>query len=254
MPSLTQSWTYDAHGNMVATLSKSGTNGYALSNQRSFDAWGNVRIGSTSGYPTGRYCANIGHKQDDESGLIYMRARYYEPTSGRFTSQDPYRSGLTYFDYACNDPNGNCDPDGKKSSDLTTALGGVGWGFIAMAMIITSYSANPADIALSVCMTAIGIALVGAASIVGSGSLSMKGAYAAVSAALVAGLLYSAKELAMIASMNTAMCAGTKTAARAAVVGCYFYAVTCLVLLKEMDWEDTMAGVLVGLAVPGPPL
>gem|GEM_PF-6689855 len=37
------------------------------------------------------YCANLGHKQDDESGLIYIRARYYEPGSGRFISQDTYR-------------------------------------------------------------------------------------------------------------------------------------------------------------------
>src|SRR5471030_1398463 len=49
----------------------------------------NIRIGAQTGDPRGLYCASLGHKQDDESGLIYMRARYYEPITGRFISSDP---------------------------------------------------------------------------------------------------------------------------------------------------------------------
>ena len=79
---------------MVATLSKVGST-FQLSNQRSYDAWGAIRLGATAGDPKDRYCANLGHKQDDESGLVYMRARYYEPTSGRFISQDPSVGGKT---------------------------------------------------------------------------------------------------------------------------------------------------------------
>ena len=63
---------YDAHGNMIATLARSGSS-FTLGNQRSFDAWGAVRQGATTGAPSQRYCANLGHQQDDESGLIYMR-------------------------------------------------------------------------------------------------------------------------------------------------------------------------------------
>ena len=72
---------YDAHGNDVATLSRSGT-GYAVNDRRSYDAWGAVRAQQSAGDPKLRYCASLGHKQDDESGLVYMRARYYEPASG----------------------------------------------------------------------------------------------------------------------------------------------------------------------------
>jgi len=57
---------YDGHGNMVATLSKSGS-GYNVSNRRSYDPWGNLRLGSIYTEPTVRYCANLGHKPDDES-------------------------------------------------------------------------------------------------------------------------------------------------------------------------------------------
>ena len=59
---------YDGHGNMVATLTKSGT-GCSIGDARAYDAWGNILSGAGSGDPKGRYCANLGHKRDDESGL-----------------------------------------------------------------------------------------------------------------------------------------------------------------------------------------
>ncbi|MCU0315674.1 MAG: RHS repeat-associated core domain-containing protein [Fimbriimonadaceae bacterium] len=89
---------------MVATLSKiaAGTS-WHTGNQRSYDVWGGVRSGSATGGPKQRYCANLGHVHDDESGLIYMRARYYEPASGRFISEDPARYGHNWFVYCMND-------------------------------------------------------------------------------------------------------------------------------------------------------
>jgi hypothetical protein len=51
---------YDAHGNEVASLSRSGSS-YSLSNQRSYGAWGEIRQGATTGGPRGRYCGNLGH-------------------------------------------------------------------------------------------------------------------------------------------------------------------------------------------------
>ncbi len=103
---------YDAHGNMISTLSKAGA-GYTFTAERSFDAWGVIRLGAQTGDPKGRYCASLGHKQDDESGLVYMRARYFEPGSGRFVSEDPGRNSFNWFIYAGNDPIGNADSDGK---------------------------------------------------------------------------------------------------------------------------------------------
>jgi RHS repeat-associated protein len=108
---------YDAHGNEVATLSRSGSS-YALSNQRSYGAWGEVRQGATTGGPRGRYCAGIGHVQDDETGLIYMRARYYEPGSGRFVSEDAAMHGLNWFVYACSSPVNMVDSTGAMSEWL----------------------------------------------------------------------------------------------------------------------------------------
>jgi RHS repeat-associated protein len=107
---------YDTHGNMVATLSKNtaGTS-WSVANERSYDVWGGVRSGATTGGPKGRYVANLGHVQDDESGLIYMRARYYEPETGRFVSEDRARDGLNWFGYCNNDPINKIDKTGNNS-------------------------------------------------------------------------------------------------------------------------------------------
>jgi RHS repeat-associated protein len=138
-PAANGGWTafpvYDAHGNMVATLARSGNNSYSLGNQRSFDAWGSVRLGAQNGDPSGRYCGQIGHKQDDESGLIYMRARYYEQGSGRFINQDPDQNGHNWFSYCGCDPVNYVDGDGKDLTSLLSWLSSVLWcanGYAAM--------------------------------------------------------------------------------------------------------------------------
>jgi RHS repeat-associated protein len=136
---------YDAHGNpgcaslhrgpggMVATLARLGNNSYSLGSQRSFDACRSeaevpsrrrmsaanreelVRLGAQNGDPSGRYCATLGHKQDDESGLIYMRARYYEPASGRFISEDGDRDGPNWYAYARGCPTDYVDQAGAAA-------------------------------------------------------------------------------------------------------------------------------------------
>jgi RHS repeat-associated protein len=60
-----------------------------------------------------RYCGNLGHQQDDESGLIYMRARYYEPGSGRYVASDSGRNGQNWFIYVANNPVRSVDTTGN---------------------------------------------------------------------------------------------------------------------------------------------
>jgi RHS repeat-associated protein len=60
-----------------------------------------------------------GHVNDPDSGLVYMQARYYDSSSGRFLSIDP--AGFTAGDvfsfsryaYANSNPVTNIDPDGR---------------------------------------------------------------------------------------------------------------------------------------------
>ena len=104
---------YDTHGNMTACIFRYGTNYYSVGNQRHYDSWGIVRSGATTGDPKGRYCANLGHKADDETSFIYMRARYYDSNCGRFVSQDPGHHGLNWFAYCGDDPLNHVDVSGK---------------------------------------------------------------------------------------------------------------------------------------------
>jgi RHS repeat-associated protein len=62
-----------------------------------------------------------GHVRDPESGLIYMRARYYNPALGRFMSIDPVAfssenpGSFNRYAYANNNPLLYVDPDGRES-------------------------------------------------------------------------------------------------------------------------------------------
>ena len=103
---------YDAHGNGIGSLFKDGAS-WAVSDERSIDAWGGIRAGGTSDNK-GKYCASLGHKQDEESGFVYMRARYYEPETGRFVSEDTRCQGFNWYVYSKNNPVKFTDESGNQ--------------------------------------------------------------------------------------------------------------------------------------------
>lgn len=72
-----------------------------------YDAFGNQWKGDTPS-PFG-YC---GEYLDSESGLIYLRNRYYDSTIGRFINEDPIKDGLNWYSYCGNNPIMMIDPSG----------------------------------------------------------------------------------------------------------------------------------------------
>jgi RHS repeat-associated protein len=74
-----------------------------------FDAWGNS-LASTGATPLYGYAG----REPDETGLIYCRARYYDPAVGRFTQRDPIglRGGINQFAYVGGNPVNRVDPSG----------------------------------------------------------------------------------------------------------------------------------------------
>ena len=61
-----------------------------------------------------------GHVDDEDTGLAYMQARYYNPFVGRFYANDPFgfaQGGPGYFNrywYTAGDPVNAIDPNGMK--------------------------------------------------------------------------------------------------------------------------------------------
>jgi len=62
-----------------------------------------------------RYC---GEYWDRETGTYYLRARYYEPGTGRFLSEDSAHDGLNYYTYCYNNPGSYVDPSGHSALGL----------------------------------------------------------------------------------------------------------------------------------------
>jgi RHS repeat-associated protein len=83
--------------------------------QQSYDPFGNL-LTSTSSTLT---AYGFTGEWADSSGLEYLRARYYDPSLGIFTSRDPVRGTLTEpmtlnpYSYAVNDPLRYTDPSGE---------------------------------------------------------------------------------------------------------------------------------------------
>jgi RHS repeat-associated protein len=55
-------------------------------------------------------------KERDATGLYYFNARYYDPSVGRFITEDPARNGLNWFVYCNNNPLSRTDPSGLWAS------------------------------------------------------------------------------------------------------------------------------------------
>ena len=68
-----------------------------------FDAYGNI----FNQYNATGFSDNFGYRgeyHDPESGYIYLRMRYLDPTSGRFLTEDPAKDGLNWFSYCGGNP------------------------------------------------------------------------------------------------------------------------------------------------------
>ena len=65
-----------------------------------------------------------GHPQDEDTGLIYAGARYYDPVVGRFLAVDPVEfqednlHSFNRYAYGSNNPYRYVDPNGRESTDV----------------------------------------------------------------------------------------------------------------------------------------
>ncbi len=102
---------YDGHGNVIAEAGEPDQYGNPIKGMRNYGPWGGSTQSGTLESSLA-YCGALGHPTDP-TGLIYMRARYYDPLLGRFISEDPAKDGGNWYAYAGGDPVGMVDPDGQ---------------------------------------------------------------------------------------------------------------------------------------------
>ncbi|MBR5152041.1 MAG: RHS repeat-associated core domain-containing protein [Clostridia bacterium] len=97
----TNYYIFDAHGSVTAMDDEDYL----------YDAFGNLQSENIADNPF-RYC---GEYYDAETGMIYLRNRYYDPSIGRFITEDPARDGLNWYVYCGNNPIMFVDPWGLVS-------------------------------------------------------------------------------------------------------------------------------------------
>jgi RHS repeat-associated protein len=121
----TQYLAYDGHG---GTRLLTGSGGSIVS-RFNFDAYGNAlgqNFGS-SNLPSTTYLYS-GEQLDPDLGNYYLRARYYDPSNGRFNRVDPFTGdsldprSLHKYAYGNNDVVNAVDPSGLASSGTLLEL------------------------------------------------------------------------------------------------------------------------------------
>jgi RHS repeat-associated protein len=103
---------YDGAGSVRTLTDTTGT----VTDTDDYDAWGNAV--STSGTTPNAYLYQ-GEQYDSDLGLYYLRARYFNPSTGRFLTTDPDAGAVSdpatlhRYLYATGDPVNRLDPTGR---------------------------------------------------------------------------------------------------------------------------------------------
>ena len=114
----------DGLGSVTSLTNTAGGNAQTYT----YDSFGNIVATTGSLANSFRY---TGREFDTETNLYYYRARYYDPQTGRFTSEDPIQfiAGPDFYTYVVNNPIGRVDPFGldwvKNLSDFSAGAGSV---------------------------------------------------------------------------------------------------------------------------------
>ena len=96
---------YDGHGSVVNISNESGKSIKSYD----YDAFGVELNKDANDTNLFRYC---GEQYDNETDSIYLRARYYSPSLGRFTTEDPAKDGDNWYSYCAGNPVNSWDPSG----------------------------------------------------------------------------------------------------------------------------------------------
>jgi RHS repeat-associated protein len=105
---------FDGIGSSIGITDMTGE----MVNNYAYDAFGKA-LSQTEAIPNPfKYIGRFG-VMDEGNGLMYMRARYYDPEIGRFINKDPIglSGGINLFTYVGNNPINFTDPQGLLGGD-----------------------------------------------------------------------------------------------------------------------------------------
>jgi RHS repeat-associated protein len=116
--------SYFLQDHLQSTVGQTDQNG-GLSETQQFEAFG-----LSAGSQLSRF-AFTGRERDETTQLIYYRARWYDPSTGKFVTEDPvgFGAGMNFYTYVRNNPIGLNDPTGRSWYDFQYYgnWGGGGW-------------------------------------------------------------------------------------------------------------------------------
>ena len=114
-------FSYNAHGDTTNIIEKNAeSTSFAVTAAYEYDAFGGLVTGTGGEADSNAFRYN-GQYTDEETGLIYLRNRYYDPSIGRFTQEDPAKDGVNWYVYCGNDPVNKVDPNGLDAIILTNS-------------------------------------------------------------------------------------------------------------------------------------
>ena len=103
-------YRFNGHGDVIALTDSTGT----VVASYYYDPFGVITEETGEVTNPFRY---VGEYYDQETGMVYLRARYYDPSIGRFISEDPIRDGYNWYVYCSNNPIMYIDPLGLFDYD-----------------------------------------------------------------------------------------------------------------------------------------
>ncbi|MBQ8526598.1 MAG: RHS repeat-associated core domain-containing protein [Clostridia bacterium] len=114
-------YLYNGHGDVVQIVDTSGT----IKNTYDYDVWGNFLKKEET---IENHFTYFGQTYDETTGLYYLRARYYDPTTGRFTQQDTAEDGYNWYIYGNQNPVMYVDYTGEGAEGILSGAWGLGAG------------------------------------------------------------------------------------------------------------------------------
>jgi RHS repeat-associated protein len=114
-------YQYDGRGTVRQLTNSAG----AVTDTYEYDAFGNLIAQATvpaGASPTLNSYLYRGERYDADLGLYYLRARWYNPVTGRFLTRDPYQgsaydpASLHRYNYARANPVNFVDPSGRSAA------------------------------------------------------------------------------------------------------------------------------------------